>query len=186
MTSTEEGNTDTNQWTAKERRVHEYWMREAIKEARKAEKLREVPIGAVVVYQNQIVGRGHNLRETSHNATTHAEMLAIQEANHTLDNWRLADCDLYVTLEPCPMCSGAMILSRIRHVYFGAYDQKGGTAGTLMNLLTDSRFNHQVEVTGGVLLDDTKALLQNFFKQLRAEKKAMKKAKRAIENEDKG
>lgn len=160
--STETRTTDT---------LHEKFMREAIAEAKKAEALAEVPIGAVVVYQGEIIGRGHNLRETSQNATTHAEMIAIQDANAKLGQWRLADCDLYVTLEPCPMCSGAIILSRVRHVYFGAYDPKGGCAGTLMNLLEDERFNHQVGVTGGVLEAETGQLLTQFFRNLRQKKK---------------
>ena len=147
------------------------FMQAAIEEAKKAAAIGEVPIGAVVVYQGEIIGRGHNLRETSQDATTHAEILAIQEANRNRSSWRLADADLYVTLEPCPMCSGAMIQSRINNVYFGAYDQKGGTAGTLMNLLDDSRFNHQVSVTGGVMHEECKALLQEFFIELRKKRK---------------
>lgn len=150
---------------------HASFMKEAIKEAQKAAAIGEVPIGAVVVYQGEIIGRGHNLREVSQNATTHAEMLAIQEANKHLGSWRLAEADLYVTLEPCPMCSGAMIQSRIKHVYFGAYDLKGGTAGTLMNLLNDSRFNHQVEVTGGLLHDECQGILRDFFVELRKKRK---------------
>jgi tRNA(adenine34) deaminase len=147
------------------------FMQAAIEEAQKAAAIGEVPIGAVVVYQGEIIGRGHNLRETSQDATTHAEILAIREANRNRSSWRLTDADLYVTLEPCPMWSGAMIQSRIKHVYFGAYDQKGGTAGTLMNLLDDSRFNHQVEVTGGVMHEACKALLQEFFADLRKKRK---------------
>ncbi|OYW74246.1 MAG: tRNA-specific adenosine deaminase [Aerococcus viridans] len=147
------------------------FMQAAIDEANKAAAIGEVPIGAVVVYEGEIIGRGHNLRETSQNATTHAEMIAIQEANKNRDSWRLMDADLYVTLEPCPMCSGAMIQSRVRHVYFGAYDQKGGTAGTLMNLLQDSRFNHQVGVTGGLMHDECQKLLQDFFAALRIKRK---------------
>lgn len=147
------------------------FMQAAIDEANKAAAIGEVPIGAVVVYKGEIIGRGHNLRETSQNATTHAEMIAIQEANKNRDSWRLMDADLYVTLEPCPMCSGAMIQSRVRHVYFGAYDQKGGTAGTLMNLLQDSRFNHQVGVTGGLMHDECQKLLQDFFAALRIKRK---------------
>ncbi|RPA65434.1 nucleoside deaminase [Aerococcus agrisoli] len=147
------------------------FMQAAIDEANKAAAIGEVPIGAVVVYDGEIIGRGHNLRENSQNATTHAEMIAIQEANKNRDSWRLMDADLYVTLEPCPMCSGAMIQSRVRHVYFGAYDQKGGTAGTLMNLLQDSRFNHQVGVTGGVMHDECQKLLQDFFAELRLKRK---------------
>lgn len=153
--------------------AHHRFMQEAIAEADKAAAIGEVPIGAVVVYKGEVIGRGHNIRETSQIATTHAEMIAIQEANKSLESWRLTDADLYVTLEPCPMCSGAMIQSRIRHVYFGAYDQKGGTAGTLMNLLGDHRFNHQVEVTGGVMHDECKALLQTFFKDLRKKRKIL-------------
>lgn len=151
-----------------------YWMTEAIKEARKAELLGEVPIGAVVVHENRIIGRGHNLRETSKNATTHAEMIAIQEANRRLDNWRLEDCQLFVTLEPCAMCSGAIVLSRIDAVYYGPKDFKGGTAGTLMNLLEDDRLNHQAYVEQGVLEEECKDLLVTFFRELRLKKKQAK------------
>ncbi|MGO3728978.1 tRNA adenosine(34) deaminase TadA [Enterococcus viikkiensis] len=147
------------------------FMRAAIHEAKQAEAIAEVPIGAVVVYQGEIIGRGHNLREHSQDATSHAEMFAIREACKALENWRLEDCQLFVTLEPCPMCSGGMILSRIEEVYFGAYDPKGGTAGTLMNLLTDERFNHRAYVEGGILEEECGQLLTNFFRQLRARKK---------------
>ena len=147
------------------------FMQAAINEALKAEAIAEVPIGAVVVHQGKIIGRGHNLREHSQDATSHAEMFAIREACKALENWRLEDCQLFVTLEPCPMCSGGMILSRIEEVYFGAYDPKGGTAGTLMNLLTDERFNHRAYVEGGVLEEECGQLLTNFFRQLRARKK---------------
>lgn len=147
------------------------FMQAAINEALKAEAIAEVPIGAVVVYQGKIIGRGHNLREHSQDATSHAEMFAIREACKALENWRLEDCQLFVTLEPCPMCSGGMILSRIEEVYFGAYDPKGGTAGTLMNLLTDERFNHRAYVEGGILEEECGQLLTNFFRQLRARKK---------------
>lgn len=152
----------------------EYYMRQAIEEAKKAGAILEVPIGAVVVHQGQIIGRGHNLRETTHDATTHAEMEAIQMACQQIENWRLAESQLFVTLEPCPMCCGAILLSRIDEVYFGAYDQKAGTAGTLMNLLEDERFNHWSYVEGGILHDDCQQLLKQFFKQLRAKKKAKK------------
>ena len=147
------------------------FMQAAINEALKAEAIAEVPIGAVVVHQGKIIGRGHNLREHSQDATSHAEMFAIREACKALENWRLEDCQLFVTLEPCPMCSGGMILSRIEEVYFGAYDPKGGTAGTLMNLLTDARFNHRAYVEGGILEEECGQLLTNFFRQLRARKK---------------
>lgn len=158
-----------------QQRIKEEWMRVAIEEAKKAEALAEVPIGAIVVHQGQIIGRGHNLRETTQNATTHAEMIAIQEACKAIGSWRLEETQLYVTLEPCPMCSGAMILSRIKEVYFGAYDPKGGTAGTLMNLLKDERFNHQADVEGGILEEECGELLSMFFRNLRAKKKKSKK-----------
>lgn len=158
-----------------QQRIKEEWMRVAIEEAKKAEALAEVPIGAIVVHQGQIIGRGHNLRETTQNATTHAEMIAIQEACRAIGSWRLEETQLYVTLEPCPMCSGAMILSRVKEVYFGAYDPKGGTAGTLMNLLEDERFNHQAEVEGGILEEECGELLSVFFRNLRAKKKKLKK-----------
>jgi len=158
-----------------QQRTKEEWMRVAIEEAKKAEALAEVPIGAIVVHQGQIIGRGHNLRETTQNATTHAEMIAIQEACKAIGSWRLEETQLYVTLEPCPMCSGAMILSRVKEVYFGAYDPKGGTAGTLMNLLEDERFNHQAEVEGGILEEECGELLSVFFRNLRAKKKKLKK-----------
>lgn len=149
----------------------ENFMQEALKEARKAEALAEVPIGAVVVLDGKIIGRGHNLREQTQDATTHAEMFAIQEACKAVGSWRLEKAQLFVTLEPCPMCSGAMILSRVAEVYFGAYDPKGGTAGTLMNLLTDERFNHCAYVEGGILAEECGQQLTNFFRQLRERKK---------------
>lgn len=152
------------------------FMEEAIKEARKAEQLGEVPIGAVVVLNGEIIGRGHNLRETTQNAVTHAELLAIQSACKTQKSWRLSDAELYVTLEPCPMCSGAILLSRIRKVYYGASDSKAGTAGTLMNLLQDDRFNHTCEVESGIMQVECAALLSDFFKTLRSKKKANKQS----------
>lgn len=151
-----------------------FFMKEAIAEAAKAEALGEVPIGAVVVHDGQIIGRGHNLREQTNDATTHAEMAAIQAACRQLGNWRLADCQLFVTLEPCPMCSGALILSRVAEVYYGAADPKAGTAGTFMNLLTDQRFNHQAYVEKGILEKECGQLLRDFFKVLRQRKKQAK------------
>ena len=126
--------------------LKEEYMREAIKEAEKAAAIGEVPIGAVIVWKGEIIGRGHNEREVTNDATTHAEMTAIRQANAFKKNWRLEEAEIYVTLEPCPMCCGAILLSRIKKVYYGASDLKGGTAGTLMNLLQDERFNHQSEV----------------------------------------
>jgi tRNA(adenine34) deaminase len=156
----------------------EQFMLEAIKEAKKAEMINEVPIGAVVVIDGKIVGRGHNLREESQDATAHAEMYAIKEACKNVANWRLERAQLFVTLEPCPMCSGAMILSRVAEVYYGARDPKGGTAGTLMNLLEDGRFNHVAYVEAGILEKECGMLLTNFFRTLRDKKKLLKKQKK--------
>ena len=146
---------------------HIHWMKEAIAEAKKAEALGEVPIGAVIVREGQIIGRGHNLRETSADPTAHAEMIAIREASKTLGAWRLTDCELYITLEPCPMCAGAAVQSRVKRVVFGASDPKAGCAGTLMNLLQEERFNHQTELIGGILQEECGALLTQFFRRLR-------------------
>lgn len=156
-----------------------YFMQEAIKEAQKAKEKLEVPIGAIVVLDGKIIGRGHNIREESNDATTHAEILAIKEANRHLGNWRLEEAQLFVTLEPCPMCSGAMILSRIKELYYGASDPKGGTAGTLMNLLDDQRFNHQVQIEKGLLEEECSELLSDFFRELRKRKKEEKAQRKA-------
>jgi tRNA(adenine34) deaminase len=149
---------------------HERFMAEALIEARKAAALNEVPIGAVIVKNGTIIARGHNLRETAQDPTAHAEMIAIKEASRYLHAWRLLDCTLYVTLEPCPMCAGAIIQSRIRRVVFGTTDPKAGCAGTLYNLLTDERFNHVTEVVEGVLRDDCANMLSEFFQKLRRAK----------------
>ena len=146
---------------------HEHWMKEAIREAKKAEAIGEVPIGAVIVLGDEIVGRGHNLRESSRDGTAHAEIIAIREASVHLDAWRLLDCRLYVTLEPCPMCAGAIVQCRVPHVVYGAPDPKAGCAGTLMNLLQEPRFNHRTEVTTGVLQEECASLLTSFFRRLR-------------------
>ncbi|OFT79328.1 tRNA-specific adenosine deaminase [Granulicatella sp. HMSC30F09] len=162
----------------------EFFMREALKEAQKAYDQEEVPIGAVVVLNGEIIGRGHNLREKEQDATLHAEIKAIRQANQHLGSWRLEDCELFVTLEPCPMCSGAMILARMKKVIFGAFDPKAGTAGTFMNLLQDSRFNHQVEVEQGVLEEECQEILRSFFKGLRERnKKRKQEAKQAQQSE---
>jgi tRNA(adenine34) deaminase len=157
----------------------EHFMMEALKEAEKAREINEVPIGAVVVMGDEIIGRGYNLRETTQNAITHAETLAIQEACEKAGTWRLEGAELYVTLEPCPMCSGAIILSRIEKVVYGAPDPKAGCAGTLMNLLDDSRFNHQCEVIPSVLEEACGEILSDFFRELRARKKEEKRNKRS-------
>ena len=149
-------------------------MRAALDEAIIAEGLAEVPIGAVVVLDGQIVGRGHNLRETSNDPTTHAEIIAIKQASKLLDSWRLLDCTLYVTLEPCVMCMGAIILARIPTLVYGCRDPKAGAVGSIYNFATDERFNHQVQVQEGVLQQECSAQLSSFFRQLRQQKKAQK------------
>ncbi|USK59897.1 tRNA adenosine(34) deaminase TadA [Peribacillus asahii] len=154
-----------------------YYMNIALEEAKKARALQEVPIGAIVVWKDEIIARAYNLRETDQNAVAHAELLAIREACEVLGTWRLEEATLYVTLEPCPMCSGAIINSRIKRVVFGAHDPKAGCAGTFMNLLQDERFNHQSEVTSGVLQEECGGILTAFFKELRERKKAAKKVK---------
>lgn len=145
-------------------------MKLAILEAKKAEKIEEVPIGAVIVYKNEVIASGYNVRETSQETISHAELIAIEQANQVMKNWRLEECTLYVTLEPCPMCAGAILQSRMKRVVFGAFDYKAGCAGTLMNLLEDERFNHQVEVTNNVLEKECGNLLRDFFRRLRAQK----------------
>ncbi len=143
----------------------------AVEEAEKAGKIGEVPIGAVIVHDGRVIARGHNLRETSQNPLTHAEVLAIDRASAVVGSWRLEACTLYVTLEPCAMCSGAIIMSRIPHVVYGARDPKGGTVDSLMRLLDEPRFNHRAEVTSGVLEDTCSNLLTSFFKNLRKKHK---------------
>jgi tRNA(adenine34) deaminase len=143
------------------------FMREALVEAQKAFQLDEVPIGAVVVKDGEIIGRGYNLRERKKDPTLHAEIIAIQQAAAALGGWRLTGCDLYVTIEPCPMCAGAILQARIRRVVFGARDPKAGCAGSLYNLLEDSRFNHRTEVTEGIMKDSCALIIKEYFKQKR-------------------
>ncbi|OOF16643.1 MULTISPECIES: tRNA adenosine(34) deaminase TadA [unclassified Salinivibrio] len=157
---------------------HEKYMRHAMTLAEKAEQEGEVPVGAVVVYQGEIVGTGWNRSITQHDASAHAEIMALRQAGQVLGNYRLIDADLYVTLEPCPMCAAAMVHSRIRNVYFGASDPKTGAAGSVMNLLSYEGVNHHVASQGGVLEDACREQLQAFFRRRRAEKKAAKKAAR--------
>lgn len=149
-------------------------MKLAIEEAKKAWEMDEVPIGAIVVYKGEVIGRGHNLRENEQSPSAHAEMLAIQEASEYLNSWRLEDTTLYVTLEPCVMCSGAIVMSRIPHVVYGASDPKGGCSGSLMNLIEDSRFNHRSTVERGVLAEECGEMLRLFFREKRAKKKQNK------------
>ncbi|ANF49036.1 nucleoside deaminase [Priestia megaterium] len=149
-------------------------MRLAIDEALKAKDKLEVPIGAVIVQNDEVVASAYNLRETEQRSVAHAELLAIDEACKKLGTWRLEDATLYVTLEPCPMCAGAIVLSRVKRVVFGAYDPKGGCAGTLLNLLEFEKFNHQAQVVGGMLEEECGSLLTTFFRELRQRKKAGK------------
>ena len=145
----------------------ERFMRAAIREAERALEIGEVPVGCVIVHNGQIIGKAHNQRELLQDPTAHAEILAITQAAAYFRSWRLENAHLYVTLEPCPMCAGAIILARIAEVHFGAFDPKAGACGTLMNVLEDPRFNHQPKVTSGVLADECGALLSAFFKRIR-------------------
>lgn len=148
----------------------EKWMRVALQEASLALKKKEVPVGAVAVYRDKIIGRGHNQTETLNDPTAHAEILAIGAAANYLNSWRLSEAVLYVTLEPCAMCAGAIVLARMKKLVFGAFDPKAGACGSLYNLVQDKRLNHQVEVIPEVLKEDCSALLQAFFKELRGVK----------------
>ncbi len=154
------------------RQADEFWMKIAIKLAEKAAQIDEVPVGAVLIdSQGQKVAQGHNLRETLQTSLGHAELLALHRASKLKKSWRLLDTTLYVTLEPCLMCAGALIQSRVKRVVFGAYDPKGGAFGTLYNVAQDKRLNHQIEVVGGMMESECANLLKNFFKTKRMENK---------------
>ena len=142
-------------------------MKEALKEAKKAYDKLEVPVGCVIVKNDKIIARGHNLKETKLDTTKHAEIIAIQKASKKLKSWRLLDCDMYVTLEPCSMCAGAIINSRISNLYIGTLDEKTGAAGSVLNLFEDYTFNHKVIVEKGILKQDCEKVLKSFFKELR-------------------
>ena len=145
----------------------DFFMKEALKEAQKAYKKLEVPVGAVIVKDGQIIARAHNQKETKFDTTKHAEILAIQKASKKLGAWRLIDCEMYVTLEPCTMCAGAIINSRIKKVYIGALDEKSGAVGSVLNLFKDFKFNHKVEFQTGIMQEECKKILKQFFKDLR-------------------
>ncbi len=149
----------------------EYYMKQALKEAEKAYKKLEVPVGAIIVKDEKIIARAHNQKETKTDTTKHAEILAIQKASKKLKSWRLIDCEMYVTLEPCSMCAGAMINSRIKKVYIGAKDEKTGAVGSVLNLFNDYTFNHKVEVETGIMEKECQEILKQFFKELRMLKK---------------
>lgn len=151
---------------------NERYMRMALREAERAKEMGEVPVGCVIVYEGRVVGKGYNQRESLQDPTAHAEIIAITAAAAALGSWRLEECKLYVTLEPCPMCAGAIILARLPEVYFGATDPKAGVCGTLMNLLEDTRFNHQPAVFNGVLGEECGAMLTGFFRDIRERRRA--------------
>ena len=142
-------------------------MKEAIKEAKKAELIDEVPIGCVIVKDDRIVARGHNVRETKKTPLGHAEIIAIDKASKKLGAWRLQDCDIYITLEPCIMCAGAIIQSRIRHVYYGAKDPKGGAIESSINALEAKNINHHPEITSGILEEECSNIISQYFKRKR-------------------
>ncbi len=147
-----------------------YWMRLALREAEKAYEQKEVPVGCLITHENKIIGRGYNQREMLNDSTAHAEMIAISAACQQMGSWRLEDTAIYVTMEPCPMCAGAIVLSRIPRLIYGIDDPKAGACGTLYNIVQDNRLNHTVEVVGGVLADESRVLIQNFFRKLREDK----------------
>ncbi len=149
----------------------ELFMWEAIKEAYKARKKDEVPIGCVIVKDNQVIARAHNLRESKQKSTSHAEILAIEQANEIIGSWRLENCTLYVTLEPCPMCAGAILLSRVERVVYGAADPKGGSVDSCMKMYDVSGWNHYPKVCSGILKDECSTLLKEFFAMKRRQKK---------------
>lgn len=148
----------------------EYYMKLAIKEAKKAEKIDEVPIGAIIVLNDEVIGRGYNKREKLENSLAHAEIIAINKACKKINSWRLEDATMYITLEPCAMCSGAIIQSRIKRVVYGAYDYRFGAHKSITNLF-DVKFNHKVDISGGLLEEECSNLIKDFFKRLRVEKK---------------
>ena len=161
-------------------------MKEAIRQAKKAWKIEEVPIGCVIVYQGKIIGRGYNRRTTDKNPLAHAEISAIKKASKVMGDWRREECTLYVTLEPCQMCSGALVQSRIDEVVIGCMNAKAGCAGSVMNLLQVDGFNHQVKIIQGVLEEECSSMLSEFFRKLREKKKQEKAALKAAQENPEG
>lgn len=153
--------------------IKEKFMKEALKEAKKAYEKLEVPIGAVIVKDNKIIARGYNLKEEKQNTLKHAEIIAIEKASKKINNWRLNNCEMYVTLEPCPMCAGAILNSRIKKIYIGTLDERTGACGSKLNLLQDYEFDNNVEIESGVLEKDCRDILQEFFKEIRKIKKGV-------------
>ena len=161
----------------------EKYMKAAIREARKAWTRGEVPIGCVIVHEDRIIGRGYNRRIVDKNVLAHAEITAIRKACRRIGDWRLEDCTMYVTLEPCPMCAGAIVQARIPKVFIGTMNPKAGCAGSVLNLLDEKGFNHQVEMVTGVLGEECSRMLKEFFKELREKRKAEKLAEDKREEE---
>lgn len=159
----------------------ERFMKEAIRQARKAYAIGEVPIGCVIVYEGRVIARGYNRRTIDKNTLAHAELLAIRKASRKLDDWRLEGCTMYVTLEPCQMCSGAIIQARIPKVVVGCMNPKAGCAGSILNLLDVPQFNHQAELVTGVLEEECSQMMKDFFKELREKKKAAKNEEKKCE-----
>ncbi len=156
------------------------YMKEALRLAKKAASIGEVPIGCVIVYEGKIIGRGYNRRTIDKNTLSHAELNAIRKASKYMGDWRLENCDIYITLEPCQMCSGAIIQARMRKVYIGCMNPKAGCAGSILNLLQMPQFNHQVEIEIGILEEECSSILKNFFKELRQKVKLEKQQKNEI------
>jgi tRNA(adenine34) deaminase len=146
----------------------EYYMRQAMLQARKARRLGEVPIGCVIVYEDKIIARGYNRRVTDHSTLAHAEINAIKKACRVIGDWRLEGCTMYVTLEPCPMCAGAIVQARIPRLVIGCMNPKAGCCGSVLDMTNEKGFNHQVDVTSGVMGDDCSEMLKSFFRELRA------------------
>ena len=161
---------------ADRRKTDEKYMREALKQAKKAYDLNETPIGCVIVHDGKIIGRGYNRRNTDKNPLAHAEIAAIKKASKKMGDWRLEECTLYVTLEPCQMCAGAIVQARVERVVVGCMNPKAGCAGSILNLLEMAEFNHQVQLETGVLGEECSALMKTFFKELRENQKMRKKA----------
>ncbi len=172
--------TDSNRnpasYQEKDIKKDEKYMREAIRQAKKAYALEEVPIGCVIVYRDKIIGRGYNRRTVDKNTLAHAELTAIRKACRKIDDWRLEECTMYVTLEPCQMCSGAIVQARIPRVVVGCKNPKAGCAGSIVNLLDMKEFNHQAELTVGVLGEECSEMMKQFFRELRERQKAKKKS----------
>jgi len=146
---------------------HNFFMQEALIEAQKAFDINEVPVGCVIVYDNKVIGRGHNRRTIENNPLGHAEIIAINEACKYIGDWRLEDCHIYVTVEPCPMCAGAILQARMKALYFGAWNKKAGACGSVIDIISEDRFNHKVEMYSGIMQEECSQMMSRFFARLR-------------------